>query len=369
MSFARRFGLLLSLPLVCGLLLAQETPAPAPPALARPESKPDSAIRLDVVVSGKKGVHVPQLQAKDFTLYDNKVAQSITSFHEVGAGSSAPVEVVLAVDAVNSTITTLSYARQELDKFLLANGGKLDRPTSLALLSDQGVQAQGGSTLDGKLLAQSVDAIPSRLRIINRSQGFYGAQDRINLSLSSLSLLIDQQASRPGRKLIVFISPGWPLLSGPRIELSRRDQERIFASVVNLSTRLRQANITLYQVDPLGSNEGMERRFYYQNFTKGIVKPGQTDEGDLGLQVIATQTGGLVFNANNDVAGLIKQSIEDASDYYELTFAGSPGEHPNEYHQLDVKLAQPGYEVRTRRGYYAQPTMPDGPPPESKIVR
>ena len=372
MSFARRFGLLLSTPLVCGLSLAQEPPAPAPataPALSRPNLKPDSTIRLDVVVSGKKGVHVPGLQAKDFTLYDNKAVQPITSFHEVGADAGAPVEVVLAIDAVNSPITLLSYARQELDKFLRANGGKLQRPTSLAILSDKGIQAQGGSTLDGNLLAKAVDDIPSQLRIINRSQGFYGAQDRINLSLNSLSLLIDQQAPRPGRKLIIFISPGWPLLSGPRIELSRRDQDRIFASVVNLSTRLRQANITLYQVDPLGTNEGMERRFYYENFTKGIVKSGQTDQGDLGLQVIATQSGGLVFNASNDVAGLIKQSVDDASDYYELSFAGAPGEHPNEYHQLEVKLAEQGYAVRTRHGYYAQPALPDGPPPESHIVR
>jgi len=347
MSMAQGVRLLLMVPMLCGWSLAQQSMAPATPL------SPATDMHLDVVVTAKNGVPVAQLQQKDFTLFDNKASEPITSFREMGR--EAPVEAIFVVDAVNVNAITMSYERLELDKYLNADGGKLAIPTSLAVLTDKGVQAQGGGSRDGKMLARSMDAIVTGLRSIGRSTGFYGAEERMNLSLSSLRALMDQQAKRPGRKLLIWISPGWPLLSGVGVELTGKEHEQVFANVVDLSTRLRQARITLYIVDPLGMNEGMQRRVYYQNFTKGIVKPGQTDEGDLGLQVLAMQTGGLVLNSSNDLAGLMKQAADDASAYYEITFVPAPGERRQEYHQIEIKVGQPGLTARTRQGYYAQP--------------
>jgi VWFA-related protein len=344
MSIAKGVRLLLMVPTLCGWSLAQQGAPPPTPATDLP---------LDVVVTAKNGVPVAQLQQKDFTLFDNKAPQAITSFRALS--KEAPVEAIFVVDAVNVPAITVSYERQELDKYLNANGGKLAMPTSLAVLTDKGVQAQGGGSLDGKMLAQSLDQIEAGLRSIGRSTGFYGAEERLDISQSALNLLIDQRAKRPGRKLLIWISPGWPLLSGIGVDLTTKQQEAVFARVVNLSTRLRVAGITLYVVDPLGENEGMLRRVYYRNFTKGIVKPSQTDEGDLALQVLATQSGGLVLNSSNDLAGLMKQAVDDASAFYEIRFAPSPGEHAREYHSIDVRVDQPGLTARTRQGYYAQP--------------
>ena len=43
---------------------------------------------------------------------------------------------------------------------------------------------------------------------------------------------------------------------------------------------------------------------------------------------------------------------------YELTFAPAPGEHENEYHELQVKVRRPGVTVHTTAGYYARPVYP-----------
>jgi VWFA-related protein len=344
MSIAKGVRLLLMVPMLYGWSLAQESAAPPMPV---------TDLHLDVVVTAKNGVPVAQLQQKDFTLFDNKAPQAITSFRALG--KEAPVEAIFVIDAVNLGAVAMSYERDQLNKFLLANGGELARPTSLAVLTDTGIEAQGGGTRDGKILAQSLDRIETGLRSVGRSTGFYGAEERLDISLKSFRLLLDQESKRPGRKLMIWISPGWPLLSGVRVDLTSKQQAGIFAEIVDLSTRLRQANVTLYAVDPLGTNEGMERRVYYQSFTKGISKPGQTDAGDLGLQVLATQSGGLVLNSSNDITALMKQAVDDASAFYEITFAPSPGEHAREYHSIDVRVDQPGLTARTRQGYYAQP--------------
>ena len=76
----------------------------------------------------------------------------------------------------------------------------------------------------------------------------------------TLQELAVREASRPGRKIILWVSPGWPLLSGPNIELTTKQQENLFAHIVSLSTILREGRITLYSVDPLGTADAASSR-------------------------------------------------------------------------------------------------------------
>ncbi|MGA2883475.1 MAG: VWA domain-containing protein, partial [Bryobacteraceae bacterium] len=207
-------------------------------------------------MNDKSGKPVSGLQQQDFTLLDNKQPQKILSFEEVKGGAATtdpPVEVVLLVDEVNTSFTHVSFERAQIEKFLRRDSGQLPRPVSLAFLSDSGVALGNITTQDGNALAAELNQNQAGLRSITRSQGVYGAGDRVGLSLNSLQELAAYEAPRPGRKLVIWISPGWPFLSGPRIELSDKDQQRIFAQIVALSDSLRRARITLYSVDPLGT--------------------------------------------------------------------------------------------------------------------
>jgi VWFA-related protein len=94
---------------------------------------------------------------------------------------------------------------------------------------------------------------------------------------------------------------------------------------------------------------------YYQEYLKGVDKPKHADIGNLGLQVLAEQTGGRVLNSSNDLAGEIARCTRDASAYYKLSFDTVAADGPNEYHAIEVKVDKPGLTAHTRTGYYNQP--------------
>jgi VWFA-related protein len=325
----------------------QQVPQPAPPAA--------NQILLDVVVTAKSGPPVGDLTQQDFTLLDDKAPQTVTSFKAV-PGRDAPIEVLLVIDAVNATAPTIARERSNIDKMLHAEGGRLAYRLAIAVFGDKGTQILGGGfSTDGNAIAAELDQNEIGLRDLGRSAGFNGATERWQLSLKTLSQLVANLAPRPGRKLILWLSPGWPLLSGPNVQLDAKMQSMMFGHIVNLSTQLRQARVTLYSVDPLGNSESVSRASFYQEFVKAVTKPSQIEAGDLGLPVLATQSGGLALNFNNDVAALLQECIADAAPYYEISFVAAEAERANEYHSLEVKIAKSGLAARTRQGYYAQP--------------
>jgi VWFA-related protein len=319
-------------------------------------------ISLDVVVTDKSGRPVPGLQQQDFTLLDDKQPRTILSFRASGEASAAadsPLQAILLVDAVNTGFQVTARQRQDLGKFLRQDGGQLPIPMSLVLLTDTATEVQPLPTRDGKALADSLASNQTGLRDLGRSGGFYGGVDRLQISLHALERLISREAKLPGRKLLVWLSAGWPLLSGPGVQLTAKDQETLFNTVVELSTTLREARITLYSVDPLGvSDAGSFRTFYYESFLKGVTSANAVQNGNLGLQVLAAQSGGRVLNSSNDIANAITNCLVDAQAFYTLSFDSPPADHPNEYHSLQIKIDKPGLTARTRTGYYAQKQKP-----------
>ena len=311
---------------------------------------------LDVVVSGHDGKAVAGLQQQDFSAYLDKESQPITPFHAVVATSStAPVETILLVDTVNTRFSNVAYERQQIDRFLKQNGGKLSQPITLVILSDTSVQISQPSQ-DGNQLAGVLDKAATAIREVRRNTGFYGWTEQFQISASALQRLAAFEQTRPNRKLLIWISPGWPLLSGPEVQLSGKDQQNLFNSLVSLSTSLLKARITLSSVDPLGTEDAISYQTdFYQEFTKGVTSARNMQIGNLALQVLALQSGGRVLNASNDVTAQIALAASDAACFYTLTINSPPSERPNEYRAISVRVDKPGLTVRTRTGYYAQP--------------
>jgi VWFA-related protein len=325
-------------------------------AASVPTTAANRLVTLDVVVADQSGHALPGLQQQNFTLLDDKQPQKLTSFRAAenpAATPDPPVEVVLVLDEVNTSFHDVAIARQQVEKFLGQNGGELAWPVSLVFFSPPGA-AGGAPSRDGKALIAELNQHQTRLRGPTRAQGLSGAVERANLSVRTLGQLIDYQTARPGRKLVVWVSPGWSILSTPRVELSSKDQEGLFKSIVGISAGLRRARITLYNVNPVGSGGGVLKS-YYKDFLKGVKTENQVRIGNVALQVFAYQSGGLVLNTSNDLAGEIATCVNDANAFYSLSFEGAIGDGPNEYHALEVTVDKPGLEARTRSGYYAQP--------------
>lgn len=325
----------------------QSTPPPQPA---------NDMVNLDVVVTPKSGPPINGLQQQDFTVLENKTPVPINSFRAVTA-SEAPVEVVMVIDDVNTGVSNIAYERSEIDKFFHANEGHLANPTAMAFLTDSGIKLQDNFSTDGNSLSATLDQYTIGLHSIIRSGGFYSAEERFDVSVKALLELATHEASRPGRKFILWISPGWPLLSGPGVEvqMSEKQRQQIFTNVVGISNLLRQGRITLYSIDPLGTADFAGRAFWWEAFEKGISKPNQADWGDIALQVLAIQSGGLALTTDNDITAMLQRCVADAQAYYELSFVPSLEQKRATYHHVEVRVAKSVGVARARQGFYTQP--------------
>lgn len=350
-----RRQLSVALALIVGLgtqAQAQQAPQPAGEQTHTGSQSAAGPIRLNVVVDEKSGTPVTGLQQQDFTLMDNGAPRPITGFRSVTAAQE-PVHLILLMDAVNTPFNEVAYERDGVDKFFKSNGGKLPYPTTFGFLTDRGTQIRKTFSTDGNQLSTTMAHFNQGLRSIRRGSQ-WGGLERLQISLTALRQLVAVCRATPGRKLVIWVSPGWPLLSGPGINLSRSQQQSLFAEVVEFSTELRQSDVTVYDVNPLGAGESLLRADYYEAYVKGVGDASQVQIASLGLQVLALQSGGLTFHSNSDVTGLIQRCIRDGQAWYEITFDPSPAEKPNEFHEVQVKVDKPGVRVRTQNGYYAQ---------------
>ncbi|HEX5283851.1 MAG TPA: VWA domain-containing protein [Bryocella sp.] len=348
MRFNSRLGSLL---LVLSIIPLASLSAQAPPYADA------NHMTIHVSVTARNGNPVEGLAKNDFALFDNKHEEPITGFQAL---SVTPTRVVIVLDAVNLPYSQVSFARQQLEQFLSSNGGHLAQPTTLAVLQDQGMQIQPGFTTDGNALRASLDQFAIGLRALTRSGGFYGATERLEISLTNFKMLVSK-LPEDGRKQIIWISPGWPLLSGAGVELTPAQRTRAFNDVVAITTELYRTNTFVDAVNPIGTVEDVGRTNFYQSFLHAPRSQRDVDLGDLGLQVIAEQSGGMVLNGSNDISGLVQHAVAQSNGGYELTFAPAPGEHENEYHELQVKVQRSGAKVHTTAGYYARPAFPSGP--------
>ena len=351
-----RTRIFLLVALLCASLLYATTASAQESSL--PIQPDSSATFLDIVVTPKSGPPVSGLRQEDFTILDNKVPQTFLTFQAL-RGREAPIEVVLVVDDVNTGLANIAYERTEINKFLKTDGGHLAYPVALAFLTDDGLKVQGEFSSDGNALSTALDQYTLGLHTIHRSGGIYSAEERLQISMNALFDLGSREAARPGRKLILWVSPGWPILSGPGVteQMDAKQEQGIFNNVVKLSTLFRQGQVTLYSIDPLGTSDFGGRAFRWEAYTKGLSKPSQAEWGNLALQVIATQSGGLVLTSSNDITGSLKQCLADTQAYYEISFALPLDQKRDEYHHLEVHVSDRKLTARTSQGYYAQPSV------------
>lgn len=347
--------------------MGQTAPAPASSPLAgrpAPEATTSlptgSTIDLDVVVTDKSGKPVPGLDVADFTLLDNNQPSKIVSFHAYDgtAQSDPPVEAMILFDTVNTTFSDIAFARQQVQEFLRRDGGRLAVPTSVVWLTNDGLEVQREPSLDGNAMAAQLEAAEGRLRTINRSAGAYGAIERFQFCTHMLDELVRSEMNKPGRKLLIWASNGWPILDGPRINISDKSQRALYGEIIQLSTLMRLARIDLYSI-----SQGMPGRdtFLYEAFLKPVKKPQQADIPNLNLKVLAVQSGGRVLPPNNDLPGSLKTCLQDAGAYYRLSFAPAPADGPNQYHEVKIRIGKPGLSARTNTGYYDQPMATSAP--------
>ncbi len=315
-------------------------------------------VTLDVQVSDSSGKPVTGLLQDEFKLIDNKRVIQITAFSEVvaeDAKSTAPVEVVLLIDGIMTPQPTLSELHRNLAAYLHAAGAQLPLPMSLAFLTAQGLKIQDEPTRDPAVLLSNLDSNPIP-QLQRQGEGYLYSAEFRETSLKALVLLTSKLNRRPGRKLLIWISPGWGAFEAETARKSPKEVAGLFTFEANLSNGLRQAGITLYSLDPWGASDaGFSGARRYENFVKYGTSIKDVDNGDLMLQVFAVQSGGLVLYGSNNTAKLVSQCIADGRSFYQIKFDAPTAANPDEYHKIEVQVNKPGYKVRTRTRYFAEP--------------
>jgi len=341
---------------------AQQAPA-SPSAPAGPALKPriettlpesEGRIKLDVVVTDKSGKPFTGLELKDFTLLDNGQPSRILSFRASGAAHQAdpPAEVILLIDALNIEHQAITVVRQQLANFLRRNGGRLALPVSLYVLTDQGLFGQLRPTVDGNALAAEVSQINTGMGIIYRTRGNWGEIGLFKFSASQLMTIANNQEKKPGRKLLIWIGPGWPWFDTRQSPTTANQQRQYFDSIVQFSTRLREARIAVYSIAPGPPDSSM---LLYEDFLKGAKTAGEANTAALNLWVLAVQSGGRVLGPDNEMAAQIERCFQDATAFYTLSFNPPLAAGPDEYHDLKVQIDRPKLTARTSTGFYNQP--------------
>jgi VWFA-related protein len=327
-----------------------------PPPRAKSLVIPEGKIKLDVVVDDGAGKPAPGLQPWDFKILDNsqpRKVMSFSAFSDAGAKADPPVEVILVMDTLNLPFQQVAFVRGEVAEFLRQNGGKLKQPLTLILLTDAGIRFQPRPSTDGNAIASVVEGIKGSVSAITAAMGGEGYVERFQRSAKAMDNIAQNEARKPGRKLLIWVGPGWPMLNRPSDGYSDKERRRNFDGIVELSTALRRARMTVYSVAP--GSAAAPNALLYKHFLNAVKTDRDADFGNMSLKVMVTQTGGKILGPDNDLVGQINRCIEDANAFYRISFDPPAAEHADEYHDLKVVVDKPDMTVRTNSGFYNEP--------------
>ena len=227
------------------LLLPRQTPRRSSLPVRRPRNKrpskppaaPSRLVRVDVVVTDKKGNYVSDLTAKDFQVFEDNKPQSVTNF-SFGTDPSAPAGLqkhylVLFFD--NSTMDGADQirAREAAAKFIDGNAGPdrvmavVDFGGTLRIVQNftsdvdhlkKAVAGVKGSYVspNGEPASTPTDSIAMPgLSALSDTEADFGARS----ALLAIRSLAKNLAPVPGRKTLVLLTTGFPLTSESEAEL------------------------------------------------------------------------------------------------------------------------------------------------------
>jgi VWFA-related protein len=330
-----------------------------PEAHAVPASDPEGLIKLNVIVSDEHGRPVGGIQSKDFRLLDNGHPSTVLSFRQFGGLAPVPqVQIILVIDEVRLNAGLVYSERIAVEAFLRQNGGHLTQPVSVFSLVETGLWLLGKSSRDGNALAAQV-AHNHEATLVRANQSL--TESPVLEALKALGQIAVAERPEAGRKLMLWVGPGWGLGTGTYVE-GAGSREETFYLIRWFSTLLREAGIALYSFSVGGDGPLSQLYLDYLN--------GAHKASFLGVyrKVLAVQSGGRVLGQDNDLLSQINSCVQEASVYYTISFDPSHAEHPDEYHTLQVQVGDPRLTARTNTGYYDQPYYSDPPDPEVRRV-
>jgi VWFA-related protein len=350
---------------------------------------------LSVVVNDKSGKPITKLNRENFTVLENGARQVIDAFETPaslatatemadgvttsGTGPARTVaanveqpRTILVLDELNTISEDTMFAAKQMQRYLQAQPPVLKQPTAIYLLTKRRLESFAESTRDrdrllARLKTNFIELPPHNLE----SGGAQGGADRLVTSLMALGEIALANAEQKGRKNVIWIGNGIPILSGAYI--SREDRTKFDNWVHYTANWLEETETTVYTVDPRGvevSPATIATGGYLLEggIPSAIVGPDLTSS-ELVFEAIAPESGGAILRHRNDIDGAIGAAVDDGGSYYTLSYYPTDRNWDGKFRRIQVKVEgverADGLVVRTQRGYYA---YPEGFQSESKQI-
>lgn len=253
-------------------------------------------VELYTTVIDRKGRPVEGLTQKDFVVTESGVKQEIARFEKV---TDLPVHVTVALDVSASMEESLDKARQAALQFLQQTIRPKDRAAIVTFNDHPNLAVK--FTGDLADLASGLAGLKAE-----RGTAFY---DTVVFSLYYFNGI-------KGQRAMLLLSDG-------------KDEGSRFTFEDSLEYA-RRAGVAIYTI---GLGEKIEKKK---------------------LERLAEETGGRSFflKSVDELAGIYAAVEEELRSKYLLAYQSTNTTGENTFRTIDVKVAQPGTEAKTLRGYY-----------------
>jgi VWFA-related protein len=332
--------------LVCGVapFFAQQPQNPAPPAKPPANPADDQQVQrsqttipvtvnlVDVLftVLDRRNKLVAGLEKQDFKVLDDNVPQDVRYFSKQ---SDLPLRIGMLMDTSNSIRDRLKFEQDAANNFMFSVLRR-NKDEAFVMTFDDEPQLLQAFTGDTGLLRDHI--------LRTRAGGGTAVYDAIyDACAKQLSHPPRPPGDQPDvvRRVMILISDGEDNLSthtrAEAIEMAQRTSVVIYT--ISTSTQW----ITL---DDPGKEKSGNRKYHLT-------------EGDKILQDLANETGGRAFYPYH--VDDLDQSFQDIGDELrnQYSIAYNPTNHAvdGRYHKIQIEVPDhKGYQVRSRRGYYAR---------------
>lgn len=328
-----------------------------------------------------------------------------------------PVSILL-LDSLNTPIRDQNYLHQQLlsylksaaptqrlaifglsDHLVLLQGFNDDPAALRKMLADNNPEAspvrsdQTGGGIQQSFADQLEDMqdpmfaeLVANMRQWEAQQKSLELQTRAKVTMDAFNQLARSLAALPGRKNLLWFSASFPLnvlpdttdnLATDSSTPSNDNFLSSFASAGDVSDefrdtidRLSRSQIAVYPIDVRGV---MQSGVYDADTTRNYASSAGGNRGakrfsaDLNqfasdtsaengtMLSLAQATGGQAYMETNDLVHAVKDSIDQGSNYYSLSYSPTDSNTDGKLRKIKVQLAHSGYSLAYRQGYYADP--------------
>ncbi|MGA3042107.1 MAG: VWA domain-containing protein [Bryobacteraceae bacterium] len=181
-------------------------------------------------------------------------------------------------------------------------------------------------------------------------------------ALGAINYILRALWEMPGRKSLVLFSDGMALDAWhpEALEALRSvvDSANRAGTVIYTMHALGLATLMPNAQEHIGGAGGMSLDVA-QKWAYGVVSGLHSDfnAGQQGLELIASQTGGLAYANGNDLNWGLDRVLEDQQGYYLIGYKPAAGTFDSRhgwrsYHKIKVKVTRAGLHVRSRTGFF-----------------